>query len=223
SLEETEARQEFLRRELRPPGIKFKWHEARSSYLEGVFARGDRRLGAPLLSAYRLGCRFDGWTEQFRLDLWQQAFAAHGIDPNFYLRRRLLDEPLPWDHLDSGVTKKWLQRDLAKAFAATLTPDCSVERCSYCGACDFKTIRNVTYHMNGAKGADHRGPHVDDWAKAIVPERAAWGTRQWQVMQEKRGRKLSEVRSQASAGVDKETQDSRFEVQGSETAIQSPE
>ena len=222
SLEETEARQEFLRRELRRHGIQFKWHEARSSYLEGVFARGDRRLGAPLLSAYRLGCRFDGWTDQFRLDLWQQAFGEHGIDTDFYLRRRVLDEVLPWDHLDSGVAKKWLQRDLAKAFAATLTPDCSVERCSYCGACDFKTIRNVTYHMNGAKGADHRGSHVDDWAKAIVPERAAWGTRQWQVMQEKRGRKQSEVRSPAP-GVDKEAQGSRFEVQGSETAVHSPE
>ena len=186
SLEETEARQEFLRRELRRYGIQFKWHEARSSYLEGVFARGDRRLGGPLLSAYRLGCRFDGWTDQFRLDLWRQAFAEHGVDTDFYLRRRVLDEVLPWDHLDSGVAKKWLQRDLAKAFAATLTPDCSVERCSYCGACDFKTVRNVTYHMSGAKGADHRGTRVDDWAKTIVPERSAWGTRQWQIMQEKR-------------------------------------
>ncbi|HKA54832.1 MAG TPA: TIGR03936 family radical SAM-associated protein, partial [Candidatus Binatia bacterium] len=186
SLEETEARQELLRRTLRRYGIQFKWHDARLSFLEGVFARGDRRLAAPLLTAYRLGCRFDGWTDQFRLDLWQQAFAAHGIDPDFSLRRRLLDEPLPWDHLDSGVTKKWLQRDLAKAFAATLTPDCSVERCSYCGACDFKTVRNVTYHLNGAKGADHRGSRVDAWATTLLPEHTAWGTRQWQLMQEKR-------------------------------------
>jgi len=187
SLEETEARQELLRRELRRSGIQFKWHDARLSFLEGVFARGERRLAAPLLMAYRLGCRFDGWTDKFRLDLWQQAFAAHGIDTDFYLRRRLLDESLPWDHLDSGVSKKWLQRDLAKAFATTLTPDCSVERCSYCGACDFKTVRNVTYHLNGAKGADHRGPQVDAWAQALLPEHNVWGTRQWQLMQEKRG------------------------------------
>jgi radical SAM family uncharacterized protein/radical SAM-linked protein len=186
NLEETEARQELLRRELRRYGIQFKWHDAPLSFLEGVFARGDRRLAGPLLTAYRLGCRFDGWTDQFRLDLWQQAFAEHGLDPNFYLRRRLLDEPLPWDHLDSGVMKKWLQRDLAKAFAATLTPDCSVERCSYCGACDFKTVRNVTYHLNGAKGAEHRGVHVDTWAQTVLPEHAAWGTRQWQMMQTKK-------------------------------------
>lgn len=186
SLEETEARQELLRKTLRRYSIQFKWHDASSSFLEGVFARGDRRLSAPLLTAYRLGCRFDGWTDQCRLDLWQQAFAEHGIDPNFYLRRRLLDEVLPWDHLDSGVAKKWLQRDLAKAFSATLTPDCSVERCSYCGACDFKTVRNVTYHLNGAKGAEHRGKRVDDWAQTILPEHAAWGTRQWQNIQDKK-------------------------------------
>ena len=178
SLEETEARQQLLRRELRRAGIQFKWHEARLSWLEGVFARGDRRLTGPLISAYRLGCRFDGWTDQFRLDLWQQAFAQHGVD--------LLDENLAWDHLDSGVTKKWLQRDLAKAFEGTLTPDCSVERCSYCGACDFQTVRNVTYHLSGAKGAEHRGPDVDGWARQVLPEHSLWGTRQWQVMQEKR-------------------------------------
>lgn len=200
SLEETAARQELLRRELRRYGIQFKWHDARLSFLEGVFARGDRRLAAPLLTAYCLGCRFDGWTDKFRLDLWRQAFAEHGLDPDFYLRRRLLDEPLPWDHLDSGVTKKWLQRDLAKAFATTLTPDCSVERCSYCGACDFKTVRNVTYHLTGAKGADHRGARVDAWAHTVLPAHDAWGTRQWQMMEEKRRQKGTGYREQGTGG-----------------------
>lgn len=210
SLEETEVRQRLLRSELRRFGLQFKWHDAPLSFLEGVFARGDRRLADPLLTAYRLGCRFDGWTDQFRLDLWQQAFVEHGIDPNFYLRRRLLDEPLPWDHLDSGVTKKWLQRDLAKAFEATLTPDCSVERCSYCGACDFKTVRNVTYHLNGAKGAEHRGTHVDTWAKTLLPEHDAWGTRQWQMMREKKVRGST---SNIERGP--ETGDWRLETSGS--------
>ena len=145
-LEETEGRQRLLRRELRKIGVQFKWHDARLSHLEGVFARGDRRLGKVLLKAYQLGCRFDGWTEHFRLELWNQAFETSGVDPNSYLRRRLLDEALPWDHLDSGVTKKWLQRDLAKALQGTTTPDCSVERCSYCGAGDFESVINGTYH-----------------------------------------------------------------------------
>lgn len=190
-LDETEARQRLLRRELRRHGIQFKWHDARLSFLEGVFARGDRRLGAALLTAYRLGCRFDGWTEHFRLELWQHAFAGHDIDASDYLRRRLLDEPLPWDHLDSGVSKKWLQRDLAKALQGGLTPDCSVERCSYCGACDFQSVRNVTYHLSGAKGADHRGPTVDTWARSALPELDAWGTRQWRLTQGIRKRQLT--------------------------------
>ena len=211
-LEETEARQNLLRHELRRAGIQFKWHEARLSFLEGVFARGDRRLAGPLLSAYRLGCRFDGWTDQFRLDLWQQAFAEHGIDPSVYLRRRLLDEPLPWDHLSSGVTKKWLQRDLAKAFEGILTPDCSVERCSYCGACDFKSVRNVTYHLNGAKGAEHRGLDVDSWAREVLPEQDNWGTRQWQVMQEKKQVQGSKLKVQGS----------KFKVQSSKTKTPDP-
>ena len=221
-LEETEARQTLLRRELRRYRLQFKWHDAPLSFLEGVFARGDRRLAVPLLTAYRLGCRFDGWTEQFRLDLWQQAFAEHGIDPNFYLRRRLLDEPLPWDHLDSGVAKKWLQRDLAKAFTATLTPDCSVERCSYCGACDFKTVRNITYHLNGAKGAEHRGPQVDTWAKTVLPEHDAWGTRQWQMMQTKKvvSSQLSVLSSESKLDEQEATPNSKLETRNSETKSQ---
>ncbi len=230
SLEETEARQELLRKTLRRHGIQFKWHDARSSFLEGVFARGDRRLAGPLLTAYRLGCRFDGWTDQCRLDLWQQAFAEHVVDPHFYLRRRLLDETLPWDHLSSGVSKKWLQRDLAKAFAATLTPDCSVERCSYCGACDFKTVRNVTYHLNGAKGAEHRGNQVDDWAVTILPEHGQWGTKQWQTMQDKKskvGSQKSEVKNEEADSQKREVsdayllaQDSRLKTQDS--SLQAP-
>jgi radical SAM family uncharacterized protein/radical SAM-linked protein len=221
SLEETEARQQLLRRELRRAGVQFKWHEARLSWLEGVFARGDRRLTGPLLSAYRLGCRFDGWTDQFRLDLWQQAFAQHGMDPDPYLRRRMLDETLAWDHLDSGVTKKWLQRDLAKAFEGTLTPDCSVERCSYCGACDFKTVRNVTYHLNGAKGAEHRGPEVDEWATRVLPEHTQWGTRQWQVMQEKKAAEKSKAEGEKSK-VKTQTPGPQGSEPASEPASDSP-
>lgn len=217
SLEETEARQQLLRRELRRAGVQFKWHEARLSWLEGVFARGDRRLTGPLLSAYRLGCRFDGWTDQFRLDLWQQAFAQHDTDPDHYLRRRVLDETLAWDHLDSGVTKRWLQRDLAKAFEGTLTPDCSVERCSYCGACDFKTVRNVTYHLNGAKGTEHRGSDVDEWARRVLPEHTEWGTRQWQVMQEKKAGERTEGK-----GEKPKVKAQTLSPQGSDPASDSP-
>lgn len=179
TIQETEARQSLLRRELGRQRLGFKWHEARLSYLEGVFSRGDRRLAPVILAAYRLGCRFDGWSDECRWDLWERAFRECELDPDWYHRRRTLDEVLPWDHIDSGVSKPYLQRELAAAFARTLTPDCSIERCTYCGACDFTTVRNVTFHPHGAKGSESRGPDVDAWASAAMPSDLAWPTRNW--------------------------------------------
>jgi radical SAM family uncharacterized protein/radical SAM-linked protein len=176
---ETEARQALLREELGRDRLGFKWHDARLSYLEGVFSRGDRRLAPVLLAAYRLGCRFDGWSDQCRWDLWQRAFIETGIDADWYHRRRTLDEMLPWDHLDSGVSKVFLQRELSAAFARTLTPDCSIERCTYCGACDFTAVRNVTFHPRGAKGSESRGATIDDWARTAMPAARDWPTRNW--------------------------------------------
>ena len=185
---ETEARQSLLRRELGRRRIRFKWHDARTSYLEGVFSRGGRELGALLLAAYRRGCRFDGWTEHCRFDAWEAALAETGIDPADYLRRRYLNEALPWDHLGSGVTKPFLQRELAHAVEGKLTPDCSIERCTYCGACDFTQVRNVTYHVKGAKGGEHRGAVVDNWAHAAISAEVpaapgSWEPRGWQKIQ----------------------------------------
>src|SRR5262249_12173108 len=190
AMAEMESRQRFLRRELAKRRITFRWHDARLSFLEGIISRGDRRAGRLLLHAFRLGCRFDGWNDVCRWDLWQQALADIDMSAEFYLRRRMLDEALPWDHLSSGVTKAFLQRELARAFERTLTPDCSVERCTYCGACDFTTIRNVDYHVDGAKGSEHRGAVIDHWAREIVaapPESpGAWEPRGWQKIRAKK-------------------------------------
>ena len=189
-IAEIESRQRLLRHELHRRHIKFRWHDARLSYLEGIVSRGDRRLGRLLLRAFQLGCRFDGWNEVCRFDLWQQALQETALSAEFYLRRRLLDEVLPWDHLSSGVTKTFLQRELARAFERTLTPDCSVERCTFCGACDFTRVRNVDYHLRGAKGSEHRGEVVDHWASDIVaPDDelpGAWEPRGWHRAQAKR-------------------------------------
>jgi radical SAM family uncharacterized protein/radical SAM-linked protein len=190
-IAETEARQSLLRQELGRRHIRFKWHDARTSYLEGVFSRGDRRISALLLAAYNLGCRFDGWTEHCRFDLWEQAFAEVGIAPADYLRRRYLDEVLPWDHLGCGVTKEFLQRELAYAVEGRLTPDCSIERCTYCGACDFTKVKNVTYHLHGAKGSEHRGEVIDNWAQVTVDAGdtpGSWEPRGWHKVQAKRAR-----------------------------------
>jgi radical SAM family uncharacterized protein/radical SAM-linked protein len=202
SINETEARQALLRRELAKRRVAFRWHDARLSYLEGILSRGDRRLGALLETAYRLGCRFDGWNNMCRFDLWQQALEHTGLSGAFYLRRRLLDEPLPWDHLSAGISKRYLERELSRAVQGTLTPDCSVERCTYCGACDFETIRNIDYHLSGAKAAEHRGRAVDNWASDIVgvdAELGAWEPRGWQKVHGRPGQAPTGVRTAVTA------------------------
>jgi radical SAM family uncharacterized protein/radical SAM-linked protein len=183
SIEETQARQALLRRELGRRGIEFRWHDSQLSWLEGIFSRGDRRLARVIETAQRNGARFDGWSDRCRLDVWKAALAEHGVDDAFYLRRRPLGEVLPWDHLDAGVSKKFLSQDLARAVEGVLTPDCSIERCTYCGACDFEKVRNVDYHTAGAKGGEHRGEAISRWAELVVPSEQdgtpEWETRTW--------------------------------------------
>lgn len=142
SYEEILTKQEFLRDELKKNKLKFKWHDAPLSVVEGAFARGDRRLGAVLLEAVTLGCRFDSWGDHFNFSKWQQAFARTGIDPRFYLRRRAVNETLPWDHLDSGVSRDFLLSERTKAVAGEPTQDCRQGACTGCGVCDFDTLRN---------------------------------------------------------------------------------
>jgi radical SAM family uncharacterized protein/radical SAM-linked protein len=183
-IEETQARQALLRRELARRGVEFRWHDSQLSWLEGVFSRGDRRLAGVIERAQRAGARFDGWSDRCQLSVWREALAAEGLDAAFYLRRRPLGEILPWDHLDAGVSARFLQQDLARAVEGRLTPDCSIERCTYCGACDFETVRNVDFHPAGAKGSHHRGAEISRWAELLVPPTDGeplpeWETRTW--------------------------------------------
>ncbi len=137
---ETLERQNRLRLALKKKKLRLKWHEAELSFLEGVFARGDRRLGAVIEQAVKLGCRFDGWRDHFRWDLWQQAFTLADIDPSWYLRQRLLEETFPWEHIDAGVTKDFLMHEREAALEEKATPDCRDGECSHCGLCDFETV-----------------------------------------------------------------------------------
>lgn len=140
-FEEIRSNQQFLRLELKKRKLNFKWQDAPLSFMEGVFARGDRRLGKVLLKARELGCRFDGWGELFNFAAWQEAFAATGIDPHFYHRQRDESELLPWDHLDCGVTREFLLGERAKALSGSSTLDCRNGVCTGCGVCDFKLIK----------------------------------------------------------------------------------
>jgi len=114
-------RQEILQKGFKKmPGVDLSWHDAETSFLEAVFARGDRRLAPALERAWSLGCRFDGWTENFSMPLWQQAFQETGIEPgDFAWRRFEYDDFLPWDHLHCGIEKEVLIREHQKAFACS--------------------------------------------------------------------------------------------------------
>ena len=123
--------------QLNRKSLKYNWHDAQVTVLEGVMARGDRRISRVIEEAYRLGCLFDSWTESFHNDLWMQAFENTGTDIAFYnLRKREKDELFPWDFIDIGVSRKFLYREWERAMAEEVTPNCRVQ-CSGCGAAKY--------------------------------------------------------------------------------------
>ncbi len=139
-LEECRRRLHDLKDRLRQKNMQSKWNAAPQTWLEGVFSRGDRRLAPVLMAAHRLGCRLDAWSEHMRLEPWRQAFQYAGVDPDFYLRERRLDEVLPWDHLNCGVSREFLLEERARAEAGVETPDCRQAGCQDCGVCDHERL-----------------------------------------------------------------------------------
>ena len=138
TIETLEKKQKLLKSSVTSRKLTVNYHGAETSFLEAVFARGDRKLNAVLLEAHRRGLRFDGWADCFDFDAWMQIFADLGIDPAFYAnRQRSFDEVLPWDHLDYGIKKSFLIEECKRAYAAQTTPNCR-EKCSNCGAACFK-------------------------------------------------------------------------------------
>jgi hypothetical protein len=114
--------------------IKLSYQDTRLSLLEAVMSRGDRRLAPAIYRAWQKGAVFDGWSECFNFNLWREAFAETGIDPAFYaLRERATDEPLPWAHIDTGITPEFLKEEYRRALAAELTPYCRQDGCNACG------------------------------------------------------------------------------------------
>lgn len=136
SVDEIRRKQTYLRSLVKDRSISLNWHDAQTSFLEGVFSRGDRRLSRVLLEAWRRGARFDGWSEHFKISLWLEAFEAAQIDPAFYANReRIFGEVLPWDHISAGVDKSFLVNEYQQALAEAFTPDCRRDACSACGVC----------------------------------------------------------------------------------------
>ena len=126
-----------FKEQLNRKSLKYNWHDAEVTVLEGIMARGDRKISKAIEEAYRLGCLFDSWTESFHNELWMQAFENTGVDIDFYnLRERGEDELFPWDFIDIGVTRKFLRREWNRAMEEKVTPNCRMQ-CSGCGAAKF--------------------------------------------------------------------------------------
>ena len=149
TIPEIIEKQNYLKKVLNIKGVTFNWHEPYLSFLEACFARGDRRLGKVLRKAYEKGCILDGWNECFHFETWMEAFRDCGLDPAFYANRvRARDEILPWDHIDSGITKAFLWREKEKSNRAETTKDCRLG-CNGCGlqkrkgVCSFANAGSV--------------------------------------------------------------------------------
>lgn len=134
TMESLKAKQKHLLESIPSKKIKVSYHETPTSLLEGVLARGDRRLSAVIYSAFKDGCKFDSWDEHFKFDSWMKAFDEHNLDPYFYTqRKRDFSEVLPWDHLDYGISRKFLEKENLKAHENKTTPHCRI-KCAGCGA-----------------------------------------------------------------------------------------
>lgn len=134
TMEQLVEKQKYLLENVHTHKIQVSWHQSQTSFLEGVFARGDRKLCDVIESAWRKGCKFDGWDEFFLFDKWTEAFKECGVAPSFYSnRRRDFNEILPWDHFDYGIRKEFLIAENKRAHESVTTPNCR-QKCSACGA-----------------------------------------------------------------------------------------
>ena len=132
--DETKEKQAKLLSYIRSRKISVSMHNSNTSFLEGVFSRGDRRLSRVIETAWKAGCKFDSWDDSLKFDVWMQCFEKCGVDPYFYTaRKREYDEILPWDHMDYGVTKQFFIKENQKAHKGVTTPCCR-EKCAGCGA-----------------------------------------------------------------------------------------
>jgi len=146
SMDDFYDKAKSLQREIKDKKVSFSYHEPRLSYLEAVFARGDRRLSDALIRAWEKGCRFDGWYDVFDFNKWMEAFAETNTDPDFFAKReRELTEVLPWDFIDTGVTKEFLISEYNNAMEALTTSDCRL-KCYNCGV-NHKLIGGACPHV----------------------------------------------------------------------------
>jgi hypothetical protein len=144
----------LLQNQMKRGNIQLSWHDPRTSLLEAVLSRGDRRLGPVIYTAWKKGCRLDTWSEFLDLSKWQQAFDECGVDPSFYAHRdRDPEEVLPWQHVSSGISNAFLKKERQSMFSLDLTQDCRHHDCNLCGMQGlFPTCQAKAQKLNGTKG-----------------------------------------------------------------------
>ena len=157
TLEESLAKINWLKDNLKFPGVQVKWQDPRVSVIEGVWSRGDRRLSDVLIEAWKSGCRFDGWTDFFDYDRWLSVFQQTGIDVRVYTEGASdREQALAWDHIDMGVTRAFLRQERRRALQGQITADCRTGSCSDCGVCDFDRIQPVSFSEGTVDSVDGR-------------------------------------------------------------------
>lgn len=141
SLDESRRKIHYLKQQLKMPGVYFKWQKPEMSALEGLLARGDRRMGTLIVNAWKKGCTFDGWNDQFKFYLWQETLDQSDLSPDFFTTRsRQLDEPLPWQHMDAKVNTSFFKQQWEAAIQTERVDDCRNGKCHNCGVCDFDQV-----------------------------------------------------------------------------------
>ena len=168
-------RHRILREGCKRAGVQFSWEEPEKSLLEAVLSRGDRRVADVIETAWRLGAKFDAWTEHHDWSLWQRAFEEHGVDPAFYAHReRDLWEPLPWDHVDSATTKAFLRGEWMRTLNEEVTLDCKRDPCNVCGHqdvngdCTHKIAELVSMKRSGDSTRHDRTIEVSERVGAPI-------------------------------------------------------
>jgi hypothetical protein len=138
---ELQPKHSMLRDRCRAAGVEFTWNDPEDSFLEAVLSRGDRRVAEAVYAAWRRGAKFDAWGERFNAQLWREAFAETGVDPAWYAHREWdTREPLPWDHVDSGVTKSYLRGQWQDVLNGHTVGDCHHGSCNVCGMQKFDAL-----------------------------------------------------------------------------------
>ncbi|MDH3975461.1 MAG: TIGR03960 family B12-binding radical SAM protein [Deltaproteobacteria bacterium] len=145
STDEIMEKLDYMKKNLKDKNISLKWNDPFMTLLEGIFSRGDRRTGKTIMKAFEKGCRFDSWGDRLRPENWKEAIKESGIEVSNYLESKALDDILPWDLIDPGVTKKFLIDELNRSYEGELTEDCRYGRCSVCGVCDHKILKIRTF------------------------------------------------------------------------------